>query len=130
MKFKDQYKHSKNQCWVLHKCLLEEQKMKLKRKIEIFQKEQWKAEEKITCKKFNKLIKNTKTVICNTSASDFLTTEYKIIIHLSVKYITKNEKQWLKNENYLFSEFLQRVRAIESQLQKEYNEYRSDLHSE
>jgi len=42
--------------------------------------------------------------------------KHKIIIHLFERFITKNEKQQLKNKNYLFSEFLQRVRAIESQL--------------
>jgi len=45
------------------------------------------------CEKFDRLMKNTKTVICDTSATDHLMIEHKIVIHLSVKYITKNEKQ-------------------------------------
>jgi len=40
MRLKNQYKHSDNQCRVLHKHLLEEWQAKLKRKLEIFQKEQ------------------------------------------------------------------------------------------
>jgi len=59
-------------------------------------------------------MKNTKTVICNISTSDLLTIRHKIVICLSVKYITKSEEQWLENKSYLFSEFLWRVRAIES----------------
>jgi len=56
--------------------------------------------------------------------------KHKIIIHLFEKFITKNEEWWLENENYLLSEFLQRIRAIESQLQEKYNEYRLNLYSE
>jgi len=47
--------------------------------------------------------------------------KHKIIIHLSEEFITKSEKQWLENESYLLSEFLQKVKALKSQLQKEYN---------
>jgi len=53
---------------------------------------------------------------------------HKIIIHLSKKFITNDEEQCLENENYLFSEFLQRVRALKSQLQKEYNQYKLNLY--
>jgi len=73
------------------------------------------------CKEFDKLIKNAKIILFNTSALDSLTMRYKIIIYLFEKHITKNEEQWLENENYLFLKFLQKVRVIESQLQKEYN---------
>jgi len=45
------------------------------------------------CEKFDKLMKNTRTVIHNTSATDHLTIEHKIVICLLVKYITKNEEQ-------------------------------------
>ena len=69
-------------------------------------------------------------VICDTSALSSLIMKYKIVIYLFEEYITKNEKQWLKNENYLLSEFLQRVRALKSQLQKKYNQYRLNLYSE
>ena len=82
------------------------------------------------CKKFDRLIKNTRTAIHNTSASESLTIKYKIVIHLSVKYIIKNEEQWLENESYLLSDFLQWVRAVKNILQKKYNQYQSDLHSE
>jgi len=54
--------------------------------------------------------------------------KHRIIICLFEKFITKSEEQWLENENYLFSEFLQRVRAIESQLQEKYNEYKLNLY--
>jgi len=66
-------------------------------------------------KEFNKLIKKTKTTIYEISASNSLV-RHKIIIYLFEKFITKNEEQWLENENYLFSEFLQRVRVLKSQL--------------
>jgi len=40
MKFKDQYKYSDNQHWVLKEQLLEEQQTELKREFKVFQKEQ------------------------------------------------------------------------------------------
>jgi len=55
--------------------------------------------------------------------------KHKIIIYLFERFITKDEEQWLENESYLFSEFLQKVKAIESQLQEEYNQYRLNLYS-
>ncbi len=75
-------------------------------------------------------MKNTKTVIYNTSATNHLTIKHKIVIYLSVKYIIKSEEQWLENESYLFSDFLQWVRAAESILQEEYDQYWLNLHSE
>ncbi len=74
-------------------------------------------------------MKKIKIIIYEISASSSLV-KHKIIIHLFEKFITKSEKQWLKNENYLFSEFLQRIRALKSQLQKKYNQYRLNLYSE
>jgi len=129
IKFKDQYKHSNNQHRVLCECLSEEWQMKLKREFETFQKEQWKVKEKIMCEEFNRLMKKTKIIICEISMSNSLV-RHKIVICLFEKFITKNEKQWLRNESYLFSEFLQRIRVIENQLQEKYNEYRLNLHSE
>jgi len=114
MKLKDQYEHSENQCRVLCEHLLKEQQTELKRKLEVFQKEQWEVKEKMMCKEFNKLIKNTKTTIHDTSASSSLMVKHKIVIHLLRKFITKSEEQWLENRSYLLLEFLQRVRAIES----------------
>jgi len=96
--------------------LLRKQTKELKRELEFFQKEQWEVKEKMMCEKFNKLMRKTKTVIHDTSALNSSIMKYKIVIHLFEKYIIKNEKQWLKNKNYLFSEFLQRVRALKSQL--------------
>jgi len=93
MKLKNQYKHPENQRRALHECLLKEQVKELKGKVQVFQKEQWKAEEKMVCEKFDRLMKNTRTVICDTSATDHLTIRHKIVIHLSVGYTTKNEEQ-------------------------------------
>ena len=81
------------------------------------------------CKEFDKFIKKIKTAVCDTSALSSLIMRHKIVIYLFEKYITKNEKQWLENENYLFSEFLQKVKALKSQLQKKYNQYKLNLHS-
>jgi len=103
--------------------------MKLKREFETFQKEQQKVKERTVCKKFNKLMKKTQITIYKISASNSLM-KHKIIICLSERFITKSEEQWLENESYLFSEFLQRVKALKSQLQKEYNQYKLNLHSE
>jgi len=88
-------------------------------KFEIFQKTQWEVKEEIVCKEYDKLMKNTQIVIySDLTLTLLLYTMYrqKIVICLFERYITKNNKQWLKNESYLFSEFLQRVRAIKNQL--------------
>ena len=108
--------------------LLRKEAKNLKDEVQTHKKIQWKAEEKMTCKKFDKLMKNTRTMVHNTSATDHITKEHRIVIHLSVRFTTQKEKQWLENESYLFSEFLWRVEAIESQLQEEYNQYRSNLY--
>ncbi len=91
MKLKDQYEHSDNQCRMLHKCLLKEQQMKLKRKLEVFQKEQWKVKERMMCKEFNKLMKKIKIIIHEVSALSSLI-EHKIVIYLFEKFITRNEE--------------------------------------
>jgi len=128
MKLKDQYEHSENQCWMLKKHLLEEWQTELKRKFKTFQKEQWEVKERMMYKEFNELMKKIRIIICEISASNSLV-RHKIIIHLLREFITKNEEQWLENENYLLSEFLWRIRALKSQLQKEYNKYILNLHS-
>jgi len=51
------------------------------------------VKERMMCEKFNKLIKNAKTVIYNTSALSSLMREYKIIICLFKEYIIKIEEQ-------------------------------------
>jgi len=81
------------------------------------------------CEEFNKFIKKIRIIIHEILASISLV-KHKIVIQLFEKFITKNEKLWLENESYLFSEFLQKIRAIESQLQKKYNEYKLNLYSE
>jgi len=73
MKLKNQYKHPENQCRVLRKHLLKEQVKELKEEVQVFQKEQWKAEEKMVCEKFDRLMKNTRTVVHDTSATNHLT---------------------------------------------------------
>jgi len=74
-------------------------------------------------------MKKTRIIIYEISASNSLV-KHKIVIYLFEKFIIKSEKQWLENESYLFSEFLQRVRALKSQLQEKYNEYKLNLYSE
>jgi len=61
------------------------------------------------CKEFNELMKKIKITVHRISTLSLLV-KYKIIIHLFEKFFIKSEKQWLKNKNHLFSEFLQRVK--------------------
>jgi len=64
----------------------------LKRKLKVFQKDQQKVKEKKVCEEFDKLIKKTRTVICDTSTLSSLIMKHKIIICLSEKYIIKSEE--------------------------------------
>jgi len=73
------------------------------------------VKERMMYEEFNELMKKTKITVYEMSASSSLV-KHKIVICLFEKFIIKNEKQSLKNENYLSSEFLQRVRALKSQL--------------
>jgi len=91
MKLKNQYEHSDNQCRVLHKYLLEEQQMKLKRELEIFQKEQQKVKERMMCKEFDELMKKTRITVHEISALSSLV-RHKIVIHLFERFITKSEE--------------------------------------
>ncbi len=63
----------------------------LKREFETFQKEQWKAKEKIMCKEFDKLMKKTKITVHEISTLSSLM-RHKIVICLFEEFITKNEK--------------------------------------
>ena len=47
----------------------------------------------MTCEEFDKLMKNTRTVICDASVSDYLTIENEIVICLFEKHITENNEQ-------------------------------------
>jgi len=77
---------------VLCECLLKEQQTELKREFETFQKKQQKVKERTVCKEFDKLMKKTRIIIHEISASSSLI-EHKIIIYLLEKFITKSEKQ-------------------------------------
>jgi len=81
---------------VLCEQLAEKWVTELKREFETFQKEQWKAKEKTTYKKFDKLIMNTQIAVHSTSTSVLLTYKMyrqKIVICLFERHITENDKQ-------------------------------------
>ncbi len=58
------------------------------------------------------------------------TKSYKIKICLFTEYLTSDSDHWTFSENYMSSEFLNRVKALQNQIQWEYNQYELCLHSE
>jgi hypothetical protein len=55
---------------------------------------------------------------------------YKIKIHLFTEYLTSDDDCWTFSEDYMSSEFLNKVKALWNQIQWKYDQYELHLHSE
>jgi hypothetical protein len=55
---------------------------------------------------------------------------HKIKIHLLTEYLTSGDDCWTFSEGYMPPEFLNRVKALQNQIQWEYDQYKLHLHSE
>ncbi len=58
------------------------------------------------------------------------TKNHKIKIHLLTGYLTSSSGQWTFLEDYMPPEFLSKVKALQIQIQWEYDQYKLCLHSE
>ncbi len=55
---------------------------------------------------------------------------HKIEIHLPTEYLTPGDDCWTFTEDYMSPKFLNRVKALQNQVQWEYDQYKPRLHSE
>ncbi len=58
------------------------------------------------------------------------TKSHKIEIHLLTGYLTSDDDHWTFLEGYMPPEFLKKVKALQNQIQWEYDQYKLRLHSE
>jgi len=131
MRLKTRYEHSENQCREMCQQLLKRQQKELKKKVDDLKKQQEEMKEARTCLKLDKLMKDVWTAINSVSKQlVWKIKSHKIKIHLLTEYLTSDDDCWIFSEGYMSPEFLNRVKALQSQIQWEYDQYELCLHSE
>ena len=83
------------------------------------------------CLKLDKLMKDVQ--MTTNSVSEQLVWKiksHKIKIHLLTEYLTPGGDCWTFSEDYMPPEFLNKVEALQNQIQWEYDQYKLHLHSE
>ncbi len=131
MKLKTRYEHPENQRWEMCQQLLKRQQKELKKKVNDLKKQQKETEEARACLKLNKLMKDVWTAINSVSKQlVWKTKSHKIKIHLLTEYLTSDSDWWTFSEDYTSPEFLSKVKALQNQIQWEYDQYKLRLHSE
>ncbi len=130
MRLKMRYEHSENQRWAMHQQLLEKQQKELKKKVDNLKKQQKEIKEIRACLELNKLMKDVWMTI-NSVLKQLVwkTKSHKIEICLLTEYSTLDNDHWTFSEDYMSSEFLNRVKALQNQIQWEYDQYKLRLHS-
>jgi len=131
MRLKTRYEHPENQRWKMRQQLLKRQQKELKKKVDDLKKQQEETEEAKACLKLNKLMKEVWTVT-NSVLKQLVwkTKSHKIKIRLFTEYLTSGDGQWTFSEGYMSPEFLGKVKALQIQIQWEYDQYKLRLHSE
>ncbi len=131
MRLKTKYEHSENQRWEMRQQLLKRQQKELKKKVDDLKKQQEEMKEARACLKLNKLMKDVWTAINSVSKQlVWKTKSHKIKIHLLTEYLTSGSDWWTFSEDYMSPEFLSKVKALQNQIQWEYDQYELRLHSE
>jgi len=131
MGLKMRYEHPENQRWEMHQQLLERQQKELKKKVDDLKKQQKETEEARACLKLNKLMKDVQMTINPVSKQlVWKMKSHKIKIHLLTGYLTPDSGQWTFSEGYMPPEFLSKVKALQIQIQWEYDQYELRLHPE
>jgi len=62
--------------------------------------------------------------------SEQLRKDYKIKIYLFTDYVMSTEEWWMHIEEYMLSEFLNKVKALKNLIQHKYDQYKMYQHSE
>ncbi len=131
MRLKTRYEHSENQRWKMRQQLLKRQQKELKKKVNDLKKQQEETEEARACLKLNKLMKDVWAAINSVSKQlVWKSKSHKIEICLLTEYLTSGDDCWTFSEDYMSSEFLKKVKALQNQIQWKYDQYKLRLHSE
>ncbi len=131
MGLKTRYEHPENQHWEMRQQLLKRQQKELKKRVNDLKKQQKETEEAKACLELDKLMKEVWTVINPVSKQlVWKTKSHKIKIHLLTGYLTSGGGRWTFSEGYMPPEFLGKVKALQIQIQWEYDQYKLRLHSE
>jgi len=130
MRLKTRYKHLKNQRWKTHQQLLKKQQKEFKKRVDDLKKQQKETKKTRACLKLNKLMKDVQTAI-NSVLKQLVwkTKSHKIEIHLLTEYLTSDDDHWIFSEDYMSLKFLNKVKALQNQIQWKYNQYELHLHS-
>ncbi len=131
MRLKTRHEHSENQHWEMHQQLLKKQQEELEKRVNDLKKQQKEMKEAKACLKLNKLMKEVWTVINSVSKQlEWKNKSHKIKIRLLTEYLTSDSDWWTFSEDYMSPEFLNKVKALQNQVQWEYDQYELCLHSE
>jgi len=131
MELKTRYEHPENQRQEMRQQLLERQQKKLEKRVDDLKKQQEEMKRAKACLKLNKLMKDVRTAI-NPVPKQLVwkTKSHKIKIRLPTGYPTSGDGCWTFSGGYMPPEFLKKVKALQNQIQWEYNQYEPRLHSE
>ncbi len=131
MKLKMKHEYSENQHWEMHQQLLKRQQKELKKKVDDLKKQQKETKEAEACLKLDKLMRDVQmTTDPVLKQLVWKTKSHKIKIRLPTGYPTSGDGCWTFAEGYMPPEFLNRVKALQNQIQWEYDQYEPHLHSE
>ncbi len=131
MRLKMRYEHSENQRQEMRQQLLKRQQKELKKEVNDLKKQQKEIKKARACLKLNKLMKDIQTATNSVSKQlVWKTKSHKIKICLFTGYLTLSSDWWTFLKDYMPSEFLSKVKALQNQIQWEYNQYKLRLHSE
>jgi len=131
MRLKMRHEHPENQHWEMRQQLLERQQKELKKKVDDLKKQQKETEETEACLKLDKLMRDVQmTTDSVLKQLVWKTKSHKIEIRLPTEYPTSGDDCWTFAEDYMPSEFLNRVKALWNQIQWEYDQYEPHLHPE
>ncbi len=115
----------------MHQQLLKRQQKELKKEVNNLKKQQEETEEARACLKLSKLMKDVWTATDSVSEQlVWKTKSHKIKIHLPTEYLTSGNDWWTFSEDYMSPEFLSKVKALQNQIQWEYDQYKPHLHPE
>jgi len=130
MRLKTRYEHPENQRWEMRQQLLKRQQKELNKKVNDLKKQQ-ETKEARACLKLNKLMRDVQTAI-NSVLKQLVwkTKSHKIKIRLPTGYSTSGGDWWTFSEDYMSPEFLSKVKALQNQIQWEYDQYELRLHPE
>jgi len=131
MRLKTRYEHPENQRWEMRQQLLEKQQKELEKGVDDLKKQQEEMKKAKTCLELDKLMKDVWTTTNSVLKQHVWETKsHKIKIHLSTGYSTSGDGCWIFSEGYMPPEFLNRVKALQIQIQWKYDQHKPRLHSE